>query len=398
MGPSNSRQAFTEDELQEEHNASCKRCKTNRIKGPRYRCTKCSSNHDTCLKCLNETGESRHSYTRVSSNKEDMDEEHSDVTCNNCHATPIKGPLFKCKVCPKVQLCFSCMGRFHTHHNFTRIIELLLPKPWREVDWSTENYDTLLKYADIRKAEKPLSVLLIGHVGSGKSSLINTFYFIDSEVMVSRAISGTFADKSITQLFKIYRGRKWLRNIRLCDTIGIESTPEKGFKESNMLPLLRGHFTQNTKFNEIGNSQMQERIPEDSESRKCHCVVFVIDCSLCLNGSIPSSLIDTIRSLQAILTNDEGGVQRILILTKIDEACAEVKRDITNTFQSVKIKKAVDEAASKTGIPLNFIHPVQNIVNECKNKEQISIPFLLAMKQIVDTAFFLQEPTDYESD
>jgi len=49
---------------------------------------------------------------------------HSMVTCDGCHASPIKGPRFKCKVCPDYDLCQHCFAKkaeIHGNHDFERI-------------------------------------------------------------------------------------------------------------------------------------------------------------------------------------------------------------------------------------------------------------------------------------
>lgn len=55
-----------------------------------------------------------------------MDEEdlrkHHGVTCDGCGANPLKGPRFRCAVCPDYDLCGECFAqksRVHGEHEFT---------------------------------------------------------------------------------------------------------------------------------------------------------------------------------------------------------------------------------------------------------------------------------------
>ncbi|KAL2651751.1 hypothetical protein R1flu_019879 [Riccia fluitans] len=48
---------------------------------------------------------------------------HADVTCSNCHVSPITGYRYKCENCPNHDLCQKCYRLGHTQkgHNFLRI-------------------------------------------------------------------------------------------------------------------------------------------------------------------------------------------------------------------------------------------------------------------------------------
>lgn len=63
----------------------------------------------------------RHHFEHLGGSAEAV---HSMVTCDGCHASPIKGPRFKCKVCPDYDLCQHCFAKkaeIHENHDFERI-------------------------------------------------------------------------------------------------------------------------------------------------------------------------------------------------------------------------------------------------------------------------------------
>ena len=49
-----------------------------------------------------------------------------------------------------------------------------------------------------------------------------------------------------------------------------------------------------------------------------------------------------------------------VVLTKIDEVCEDVNKDVSVVFRSLAIKERVDMISEKLGILKSFIHPVRS--------------------------------------
>ena len=48
---------------------------------------------------------------------------HEGVTCNGCKTNPIRGTRYKCKICENFNYCENCFYVKKTHrHSFNRII------------------------------------------------------------------------------------------------------------------------------------------------------------------------------------------------------------------------------------------------------------------------------------
>ena len=92
-------------------------------------------------------------------------------------------------------------------------------------------------------------------------------------------------------------------------------------------------------------------------------------------------------------------VPRVLILTKVDELCDEVEKDITKMFRSVRIKETVKTAGEVFGIERASIHPVKNYEVDTTIDVNTNIPLLLALLQTMQYAadrveYVLQDDSD----
>lgn len=73
-------------------------------------------------------------------------------------------------------------------------------------------------------------------------------------------------------------------------------------------------------------------------------------------------------------------------MTKVDQLCEDVKKDITNIYKSIKVRDAVEIASETFGINKSCIHPVRNHTTEISLETNTNIPLLIALKQARDFA------------
>ena len=91
------------------------------------------------------------------------------------------------------------------------------------------------------------------------------------------------------------------------------------------------------------------------------------------------------------------GLQRVMILTKVDKLCDKVKDDVTNIYNSVKVKDIVERASEIFKMPENLIYPVKNYASETVLDWRVNIPLLLALAKILNFAQDYVESLHYES-
>lgn len=76
----------------------------------------------------------------------------------------------------------------------------------------------------------------------------------------------------------------------------------------------------------------------------------------------------------------------MLVLTKVDRLCDEVRKDIRKMFRSVKVRDAVKIGSEVFGIDQASIHPVKNYQVDIELDPCSNIPLLLALRQAMQYA------------
>ncbi|XP_029110750.1 uncharacterized protein LOC108919030 isoform X2 [Scleropages formosus] len=219
-----------------------------------------------------------------------------------------------------------------------------LKEPWRKIVWKSEKKNELIN--EIKRYKPSISsvsqarILLVGPVGAGKSSFFNSISSVFHGYVTSQAISGNSGDGVTTQLlpFRIKAGEdgKPLSFI-VCDTMGLKAAPGEGVHVEDICNILKGHVPDRYQLKTA--SPLKEDDPQFEKSvklqNKIHCVVYVMDASKVTD--MPEQLM---KKIAAIRRNaNEIGVPQLLILTKVDEACIYVEKDIQDVYRSPYIKK-----------------------------------------------------------
>ncbi|KAJ8367159.1 hypothetical protein AAFF_G00330570 [Aldrovandia affinis] len=279
----------------------------------------------------------------------------------------------------------------------------LMAKPWRTVQWDPEKREELM---DFIKNYKPAMdqvcqarVLLIGTVGSGKSSFFNSISSIFQGHVTHQATSGSDSYKLTTQ-FRTYqvkagRDRGPLPFI-MCDTMGLERVCGSGLHMEDITSILKGHVMDRYEFNSAvplqPDSPGYRRSP--ALGHRVHCLVYVLDASRF--SLMPNDIVMKLATIRH--KANMMGVPQLVVMTKVDEACPDVAVELKYVYRSRYIKKTVEAVGEHLGVPLSCIVPVKCYTQELDLEHSTDILLLYALQQALRLADSYYDNLSQEGD
>ncbi|KAJ0009264.1 hypothetical protein NQD34_016679 [Periophthalmus magnuspinnatus] len=279
----------------------------------------------------------------------------------------------------------------------------VLEKPWRIIQWNEDKRQELknriLSYRPDVKGVKEARVLMVGPVGAGKSSFFNSISSVFRGNMTSQAIAGK-SGKSVTVQFRAYTIKAGKGGpsvpLTLCDTMGLEEAEDSGLHPDDVINICKGHVQDRYQFSP--SAPLQEGTPGYRKNvtlkDKIHCVVYLMDASRV--SLMNQRMLDKFCSIRKKV--NQLGVPQILLMTKVDEACPLVEKDLSNIYQSVYIQKKVSEVSESLGVPLSCIVPVKNYCTELDLSTEVDVLLLSAVNLMLNYADSFFENLDHEEE
>ncbi|XP_039591160.1 interferon-induced protein 44-like [Polypterus senegalus] len=268
----------------------------------------------------------------------------------------------------------------------------LLETPWREQEFSTRIRDELLKnirtYKTVTESVEKPRILLIGQIGAGKSSFFNSVNSVFRGHVMLQATAG-YGATSLSQQYRTYpvhdgKGGNLLPYI-LCDTMGLEGSGiDEGILVEDIFSVIKGHVHDSYEFNiraPITRNDRRYRV-EPSLADKVHCVVYVVEANkISLLGQ---NLLKKVKSIRAEV--NKMGILQLVLVTKINEACPEVKKDVTKVYRSRYLYEKVTQLGQILGIPVSSISLVKSYSTETELNLHMDILILTALQQMLRAA------------
>ncbi|XP_043998998.1 interferon-induced protein 44-like isoform X1 [Gambusia affinis] len=267
----------------------------------------------------------------------------------------------------------------------------LLEKPWRNIQWTSERKQQLMtsiqNYLPEIQAVNQARVLLVGPVGAGKSSFFNSINSAFRGNMTCQAITGT-SGTSVTTQYRAYNIKAGRRGgtlpLILCDTMGLEENADSGLNIDDVVSIFKGHMKDRYQFSSCSS------ILEDSPGYQkhvtlndtIHCVAYVID--TCKVSLLSQKMLDKLTAIRK--KANQLGIPQILLMTKVDEACPLVAKDLKNVYRSVYIQKKARQLSDFLGIPLSYVLPVKNYSEELELDQNTDILLFMVLDQILNYA------------
>ncbi|KAM6965860.1 interferon-induced protein 44-like [Tautogolabrus adspersus] len=243
----------------------------------------------------------------------------------------------------------------------------------------------LKSYQPQKEGVQHLRILLHGPVGAGKSSFMNS---VDSALrgrVTDRAKTDVATGSSYTLNYKTYKIEKddqSFYSFVFNDIMGLEQNLNNGVQVEDIKLALRGHVRDGYKFRT--DSPLTENDPSYNSNPSLDDKVHVLVCVVPVDSVsvLSDKVVQKLREVR--LAARDLGIPQLAILTKVDEACPEVKSDINNIYKSKYLKEQVEKFSARLGIPINSIFLVKNYNSEAETCDDISGPILTALKQMVN--------------
>ncbi|XP_074524449.1 interferon-induced protein 44-like isoform X2 [Halichoeres trimaculatus] len=269
-----------------------------------------------------------------------------------------------------------------------RCAPTMMETPWREVEWTEEQKTSLMERVSSYKPSceevTQARVLLLGPVGSGKSSFISSVQSVFHGRVTNRAMVGTSSTSFTKKLqsFSILgeRGNN-PSGLVLCDAMGLGDGETMGLTLHDILSVIKGHAPEGHKFSpdQPVRSETAGFVKRPSLSNKIHCVVFVVDASKIL--TYPKGLSTTFQQLQGHIC--DLGVHQVALLTHIDQICSETAKDVTTVYKSGIIQETMVKAGALLGMSTSYIIPVKNYSSELDVDVNTNVLLLSAVDHIL---------------
>ncbi|XP_049911844.1 interferon-induced protein 44-like isoform X3 [Epinephelus moara] len=266
-----------------------------------------------------------------------------------------------------------------------------LERPWRTINWESQNKKELMEsitmYKPTVSSVSQARVLLIGPVGAGKSSFFNSINSVFRGHVTSQAIAGSSTTSLTTQFrtFSVKAGRDGKPlPIILCDTMGLEESRAAGLEIDDISSILKGHLPDRYQFNPSAplNSEAHGYRKSPRLKDKIHCVVYVVDA--CKVSIMPTKLEEKLHAVRRKV--NLMGIPQLVLMTKVDEACAFVSQDIRNIYRSGYIEELMQEVSARLGVPMSCVIPVKNYSKELELDLHCDILLLTAIIQMLRAA------------
>ncbi|XP_053499721.1 interferon-induced protein 44-like [Ictalurus furcatus] len=271
----------------------------------------------------------------------------------------------------------------------------ILPNPWREVVWHDTTRENLREgfasYKMLLESLPRVKALLLGPVGSGKSSFINSLRSTMYERIVHLPSIGTSVE-GFTQKVTTYGIRTKLRGpqsaLSFCDVKAMGDDDSTGLSYTDALAVIKGHVPEGYKFQRgvTVSDAASGYIANPTLNEQIHCVLFVLDASKVT--SYPSSLQSTLRKLHSAIS--DLGIPQLILLTHVDQVCLAVQKDLKDVYSSQTVQDKMQKAAELVGLPLSYVLPVKNYVSQLiveRNTDILLLSVGMSILQAVDDTF-----------
>ncbi|XP_006086181.1 interferon-induced protein 44-like [Myotis lucifugus] len=232
-----------------------------------------------------------------------------------------------------------------------------------------------------------INILLLGPVGSGKSSFFNSVKSVFQGHVTRQAAVGSDVT-SITELYRMYsiqdeKDGKSLPFI-LCDTMGLDEKEGAGLCMDDISHILEGCVPDRYHFRpqQPITSRHPTFITSPSLKDRIHCVAYVLDIN-CID-SLSFEMVAKFKQVQKIVLN--YGVPQVALLTKVKNYHGVLQEDFLNMNNTMTSQSQIMKIQAMLKIPISNILMVENYAPEWEQDPLKDVLILSALRQMLRTA------------
>ncbi|XP_037355876.1 interferon-induced protein 44-like [Talpa occidentalis] len=305
------------------------------------------------------------------------------------------------KTCSSCDLLSKKFGISHLYYAYYDVCEVFQVEGIKDdvryiskitkIRRATQHRERLLKnlrdYKSYENLVSEVRILLLGPVGSGKSSFFNSVKSIFQGHMTRQAQVGSDIT-SITKQYRIYSVRDGKEGkslpFTLCDTMGLADKEGEGMCMDDIAHILKGNMPDRYQFNPdkpitpkhlnyISTPELKDRI---------QCVAFVLD----INSihRLSSKMVENFKQIQKEALH--WGIALVALLTKVYDCSEVLQDDLLNMNTSVTSQRQIKEVQKILNIPIFNILLVENYYSTWKEDPLKDILILSALRQMLRAA------------
>ncbi|XP_054995168.1 interferon-induced protein 44-like [Sorex araneus] len=246
--------------------------------------------------------------------------------------------------------------------------------------------EDLRNFKVYRELFSEIHILLLGPIGSGKSSFCNSVKSIfQGHVTRQAPVGSDFC--SITEQYRKYSigDGKYGKSLPfvLCDTMGLDDTEGAGLCVDDIPHILKGSMPDRYQFNPQKSITPQNPtfITSPSLKDRIHCVAFVLDIKSTLNLS--SEMVAKLKQIQKEVLNH--GISLVALITKLKD-CSDIQDNFLSMNKFITSSPQIVNFSKMLNIPMYNIFMVQNYASELELYPLKDILILTALKQMLRAA------------
>ncbi|KAM6217074.1 interferon-induced protein 44-like [Rhynchocyon petersi] len=231
-------------------------------------------------------------------------------------------------------------------------------------------------------------ILLLGPVGSGKSTFINSVKSVFLGRVSHQALTGSDIT-SITEQFRIYSIEDGKDGVMLpfmlCDTMGLDEKEDVGLCMEDIPHILKGSIPDRYQFN-----PQKSMIPTHSSfiispslKERIHCVAYVFDINSVNNLS--SKLVEKFQRIQKEVLY--RGIAHVVLFTNVNNWDKMFRDGFQSMSRSTAYERQIKQVVKMLNISISNILMVENYASEWQLepfKDSLILSVVRQMLRITD--------------